>query len=366
MRTRAQRLALVGGIVLVQFGLFEAGLRLAGGSEAAPAFQRLFLDDPYIGYRLRPSTTTRFTTQEFSTDIAINSAGVRDEEIGGKAPKERRILVLGDSLVLAVQVPLAQTFCKRLEALLNEHASGLRYRVIDAGVQGYGPVEEALFYQRFVSKLEPDLVLVVTFVANDAIEAYQRAFRLSPGAEGPPPTHPHPIRAPLRRIIRRSVVLQIINQRLDQVRERFHRPGRVQPDLRLLTYATPEVPEVAHGLDISRDAIGRIASDAARTGAKTAIVLMPARLQLDGEEFARMRDFVEPAGYQMDPDAANARFAAAFQPLGLPMLDLLPEFRRASDPRTIFFESTVHLTPAGHELAAEALLRFLDARHLRP
>jgi len=366
MRTRARRLALLCGIVLVQFGLFEAGLRLAGGSEAAPVFQRLFLDDPYIGYRLRPSTTIRFTTQEFSTEIAINSAGVRDEEIGAKPPNERRILVLGDSLVLAVQVPLQQTFCKRLEALLNERAAGVRYRVIDAGVQGYGPVEEALFYQRVTSKLEPDLVLVVTFVANDAIEAYQRAFRLSPHAGGPPPTHPHPVRARVRRIIRRSMVLQIINQRVDELRERFRGPHGAQPDLRLLTYATPEIPEVEHGLEISRDAIGRIAAEAARTGAKTAIVLMPARLQLDDEEFTRMRGFVEPAGYRMDPDVADARFAAAYQPLGLPVLDLLPEFRRASDPRAIFFESTVHLTPAGHERAAEALLRFLDTHHLRP
>src|SRR5215831_12472282 len=145
------RLAALAGIGLLQFAAFETALRIVGGSEAAPAFQRLFVDDPVIGYKLRPATAIRFTTADFSTDISINSAGVRDEDFGPKAANERRIVVLGDSLVLAVQVPLQQTFCKQLEATLNARSSGVRYRVIDAGVQGYGPVEEVLFYERVAS-----------------------------------------------------------------------------------------------------------------------------------------------------------------------------------------------------------------------
>ena len=55
---------------------------------------------------LKPGARIRFATSEFDTEIAINNAGVRDdEEIGPKPPDERRIVVLGDSLVLSVQVP---------------------------------------------------------------------------------------------------------------------------------------------------------------------------------------------------------------------------------------------------------------------
>ena len=70
-----------------------------------------------------------------------------DEEIGPKAPDERRIVMLGDSLVLSVQVPFAQTFGELLERRLNARPSAYRYRVINAGVQGYGPVEELLFFR---------------------------------------------------------------------------------------------------------------------------------------------------------------------------------------------------------------------------
>ena len=81
-------------------------------------------------------------------------------EIGPKPPGERRIVVLGDSLVLAVQVPLQQTFCKQLERRLNGRGGATHYRVINAGVQGYGPVEDALFYERVAARLQPDLVVV--------------------------------------------------------------------------------------------------------------------------------------------------------------------------------------------------------------
>jgi hypothetical protein len=273
--------------------------------------------------------------------------------------------VLGDSLVLAVQVPLQQTFCKQLEATLNARSSGARYRVIDAGVQGYGPVEEVLFYERVASKLQPDLVLLVTFVANDAVEAYQHGFRLQSGrqAGAPPPAR---LDDRVKRIVRRSMVLQIVRQRVDDVRERFAWVRTPRPDLRLLTYATPEPPELVSGFAASRTAIDRLARDAADTQAKFAVVLMPARLQLNAEEFERMRASVAAAGYDLEVDAATTRFSAALQPLGVPMLDLLPAFRSARDPQRVFFESTVHLTPEGHAIASKAILAFLDARGLTP
>ena len=75
-----RRLALLAALTLVWFFVFEAGLRMYGGSEAAPAFQQLFMPDPATGHRLRPGASTEFTTAEFSTTIAINPQGVRDDE----------------------------------------------------------------------------------------------------------------------------------------------------------------------------------------------------------------------------------------------------------------------------------------------
>src|SRR5262249_31299389 len=131
MKRAFGRLTLLAVFIFVWFGAFEGGLRLAGGSEAGLDFRELFTPDPVIGYRLHPSKTIHFATSEFATDISINSGGVRDDEIPPKPLGERRIVVLGDSLVLAVQVPLQQTFCKLLERQLNARQHDLHYRVIN-------------------------------------------------------------------------------------------------------------------------------------------------------------------------------------------------------------------------------------------
>jgi lysophospholipase L1-like esterase len=367
MTTTSSRLALLAVIILAWFEVFELSLRVAGGSEAGPGFRDLFTPDPAIGYRLRPSTSIRFTTSEFSSDIAINSAGVRDNEVGPKTPGERRIVVLGDSLVLAVQVPLQQTFCKQLERRLNARANPAHYRVINAGVQGYGPVEEALFYERVASRLQPDLVLVVVFVANDAVEAVDAAFRLV--GNGAPARSIPPVQAlhdRLRRAVRRSIVLQIVNQRWIQLREGARGGRPALPDRRLLSYATPLPADIARGFDVSREAIARVAADVAATGGRTGIVLMPARFQVDHEEYERLRAVVEPAGYRISVDSASDRFRSALAPLGLPTLDLLPALRSESRSRDEFFTSTAHLTPIGHQVVADALLSFLDQAHLTP
>src|SRR5688572_31489295 len=122
------RITLFIAILIAQFAIFEAGLRRWGSSEAAPSFQGLFTGDPAMRYRLKPGARTRFTTAEFDTQIAINHAGIRDdEEVGPKAQGERRVVILGDSLVLSMQVPFEQTFGELLERRLN--AGGGTYRV---------------------------------------------------------------------------------------------------------------------------------------------------------------------------------------------------------------------------------------------
>ena len=366
MRDWQRRLALLAAMGIVWFGVFEAALRIHGGSEAAPAFQHLFMPDPATGHRLRPGAATRFTTAEFSVTIAINAQGVRDDEpIGPKPAGERRVVVLGDSIVLAVQVEARETFCHLLEARLNARNDGTRYRVINAGVQGYGPMEEARFFETVAALFEPDLVLVTTFVANDAVEALDRAWRIESGRSAAVEAQAEAERR-LRRLVRRSMVLQIVNQRVEQVAERLGPARQPAADRRLLSYATPLREDIARGFDAGSRAVERIAADASRRGARTALVLAPARFQLDPADFARIRGGVTQLGFAMDVDAASRRFAEAYRPLGLPLLDLLTPFRAAPDPLAIFFQRTVHLTPTGHAVTAEALARFVDAHGLLP
>ncbi len=353
--------ALLCAVVIVEFGLFEAGFRVKGGTEAAPEFQRLFTPDAVLGYRLKPGATARFTTAEFDTRITINQAGVRDREVGPKAPGERRIVVLGDSLVMAVQVPLEQTFTARLEQLLNDAASPpVTYRVINAGVQGYGPVEEFLFHRDVTSALNPDLVILALYPGNDAVEAANNSLRLRGGETGPETAGPDTMARFTqwrRRQIRKSVVLQVARLRVMTLIGRFGWRPEIDPPLR--TYLADAPPEITRGLRVTRDAVSQLAALTSSQGARLLVVLLPARFQVDDGDYGRLKEIVERSGKTLDRDAATARFKQALEGLDVPVFDPLPPLREAARTSDVFMQSTAHLTPFGHRALAGILERYL-------
>ncbi len=362
--TRARRALLLIGIAAVQFAFFEIALRAWGHSEAAPAFQALFEPDPAIGYRLRPHARTRFVTAEFATDIAINAQGVRDDrDIGPKPPNERRIVVLGDSLVMAVQVERRQTFCQLLEDRLNRDGGPIHYRVINAGVQGYGPVEELLFFRQVARAFQPDLVIETIFVGNDAEEAVGSASRLRPGEQPVGAALSQSVTNRLRRLVRRSMVLQVFRLRVTAVTGRL--PGRgAPPEPPLQSYAAQPAPRIEEGLRISRDCVQAIAAEAAAAGARAMVMLMPARFQLDDPDYARLEAAVEGAGGVLVRDAATTRFTQALASLPVPAFDALPALRASRPGPDLFFQQTVHLTALGHDVVAAALEAFIRKQGL--
>ena len=354
-----RRLATFLVVLAVQFVAFEAALRVWGSSEAAPAFQGLFMQDPDVGFRPRPGARTRYGTAEFETDIAINHAGVRDdEELGPKVPGERRIVILGDSLVLSVQVPFEQTFGERLEARLNAGEAKYRYRVVNAGVQGYGPVQARLFFQKLAASLEPDVVLVSVFVGNDAEEAFSARSLLNRAQQRPVQALREGLLNTLRRTVRRSMVLQVLRLRVTSATDRFTM-AIVPPEPPLQSYAASPAPRIQEGIAITRDCVRDIATRAAARGAGTGVLLMPARFQVDDADYGRLKSGVEQSGGRLLRDAATERFAAALAPLGLPIVDPLPALRAQPPGPDLFFQRNVHLTARGHDVLAEVLERFL-------
>jgi hypothetical protein len=347
-------------ILVAELAVLEGGLRWYGGSEASPGFQSLFMNDPAVGHRLRPNARTTYTTSEFSTELAINAQGVRDDRpIPSKAPGERRIVVLGDSMVLAVQVPLEQTFVRRLENRLNARTSGAgdaRWRVINGGVQGYGPVNEWLFFDKVAAAFEPDLVVLEVFVGNDAIEAFNLKSWMAAGP--PPPAAGAATVSTIRRFVRSTLVWQMARVRWDQLKSRF--TTRIpEPPLAMYLEAPPAY--VAEGLDVAREAIRRIADRASALDARTALVLVPAKFQVNDVDFEWLDADVTRAGGRLVRNSATERVTKALAPLGLPMLDLLPVFLSQPHRQDLFWQRNVHLTARGHEVFEAALFEFLQA-----
>ena len=114
----------------------------------------------------------------------------------------------------------------------------------------------------------------------------------------------------------------------------------------------------------TRQCVQAIDAEAEAAGARTAILLMPARFQVDDGDYGRLRDTVAQSGGELVRDAASQRFDAAMATLPLPRLDALPALRAALPGPDLFFQHTVHLTPRGHQVVAAALERFIHEHHL--
>ncbi|MFI5366137.1 MAG: SGNH/GDSL hydrolase family protein, partial [Candidatus Binatia bacterium] len=156
-------LAAVG--VLFALGMLELGVRWM---HLVP--DRFWEPDSMLGARLIPGYRGWWTQEdrEFLVPVEINHEGLRDAEHPyAKPPGVFRILVLGDSFVEAMHVPLASTFAHQLEQQLNADSSGVRVETISAGVSGYGTASELLWFEREGKRYQPDLLLLEFYPGND-------------------------------------------------------------------------------------------------------------------------------------------------------------------------------------------------------
>lgn len=107
--------------------------------------------DPRLLYRIKPGG-----------QAGINNYGYRDYDFVGKPPGRYRILMLGDSFLMANNLAAAESIPKLLEQRL-----GPPFEVLNLGVSGYGPDQEYLALVDHGLKLEPDMVVLAIFAGND-------------------------------------------------------------------------------------------------------------------------------------------------------------------------------------------------------
>ena len=104
----------------------------------------------------------------FKNVVRPNSWGFHSREFKEKAEDEFRILVVGDSQVEAVQVPLEKTFHYILQNKLQK-ALGKNITVYAIGHGGNGTYYNYLYFKKYGEKLKPDMVILL-FNSNDISE----------------------------------------------------------------------------------------------------------------------------------------------------------------------------------------------------
>lgn len=350
-----------------------------------------FVDDPELVVRLKPGVQKVFRRSAANGGHEIrwqtNSQGFRGEELDASA--EFRVVVFGDSNILARYTALPDTFPEQLEKILNQNA-GSRIEVVNAGVTGYGPDQVLLRMKRDLPGLAADLVIVNIFADNDFGDLIRnRIFTLDDVGRltkttlpGKPDEHLHRAPPSLRERISQLLIVRAASALLRVGSALKFHIGLVQMEYEVYRRGLPrQFSNFADRYEFD------LALDPTSESSRTKLSLMEAVLKEIGataDAFGLpVMVLVEPSAsdltdnYEAEPNAFGAIDAyrptaltdaaeAAARAAGLPVLNLFEAFA-AADPERLYFQvDDNHWNEAGQRLAAEEAAQFLRANDWVP
>jgi hypothetical protein len=170
MRRAFQTIGLTLFGVVASFLLAEGTTRLV-----RPLSTVEYRVDPEIGQILVANQQARWVGQDYDVSVSTNSAGFHDVEHRiGKPSGVYRIVVLGDSFIEGLAIPIERGFTQQLEFLLQRQVEQKRVEVINLGVSGIGPAQYLRMLERRGLTYEPDLVLMAIYPENDFWDSYDQ------------------------------------------------------------------------------------------------------------------------------------------------------------------------------------------------
>ncbi len=147
--------------------------------------------DAGLGWIPEPNSTSVVTNAR-TIRVRHNSLGLRDEEFS--RDQKPRIMFLGDSFVWGLDAEAGERFTELLKPMLPD------YRIVAAGVSGYGTDQEYLLLRRLWPHIKPAVVVLVFCTDNDRLdnssniryEGYQKPY-FDIGADGHPVLKGQPV-----------------------------------------------------------------------------------------------------------------------------------------------------------------------------
>jgi hypothetical protein len=136
--------------------------------------------DPETIYSLIPAKVTHLRYNNYDYYTKTNSLGFNSPEIPyrTKSNHEIRIMIVGDAFSMPEGVEYESSYPAILEKKLATEFPRKTINVINAGVTGYGPIEEKAQLKKFIGLLKPDIVINQLFInefsdINDNMNAKQ-------------------------------------------------------------------------------------------------------------------------------------------------------------------------------------------------
>jgi hypothetical protein len=309
-----------------------------------------------------------------------------------------RIMLLGDSFVENLHIREVQTHQHVLEDRLNTLVSpALKIEVIAAGIGGWGPAQELLYFRSIGQAYRPDLLLIQWYPGNDLVDnmpnrapTYQGVPCYSPylvicdGQFDPEPWYIAPGLSPTLKSCSRSrkIMTSALNylylhsrlyQRLDLALVESHYQSLLSLPDPWLGSDGPNHEMLDYSYQLTDATYGRLIDEAREAGVRTAFVIAPVKQAVYADANITNRDLLLavsqfPALKGVNPRLPNETFFKIMTHRGLPILDLHPAFveylHRQEEPS--FREGDVHWNVTGNRIAAGFIADWLIEQKLVP
>ncbi len=321
---------------------------------------RFIIPDAQLGWRFQPDAQGVWFNvncpREFMNPVQINRRGMHDIDHALAKPEGvRRVLILGDSLVAGLEIPLAGTFFRQLETYLNAPESPLRaifgdserIEVMTGAVSGYSTVQEWLYFSAEGQQVDADVVVLMFTPHNDFLDnapryidttaewtvtrPYYEVAADGTGVIVPPQAVPLP---PLHRLLLESSALyKLLVLRL---RTLFPAPPSLSAD--------DLAQQRDAGWALTFNVVGELRDEVESTGAEFGVLIDQSQISSQ-EERATIHEII---GQAFDED-------------GITYLSLLSDFDALAAAGTqVRFGCDTHWTPAGHDLGARIITPFVE------
>ena len=318
--------------------------------------------DPLFGWIGVPNASAILSAPATTRDmedmrVTMNGDGFLDDSHPVSGPTGvHRLLFLGDSFTIGFGIPKTKRFTDLIKDDLEPD-----WTVMNMGMWGYSTDQELLVLEEKGLKYAPDVVALCMFLDDlfcNNLFSVNDGIYIKPGFSVEANDALMLRNVPVPNNHGRSALINLILTRLYKLRNRvkvgaeFSRRGWIS------VYDTKYLAQ--DGYQLTLCLLAEIHALVKARGMDFLLVLLPDKDQLLEQQItARGTGYGGIPPHRLDLRLPQKVVGLFCEQVGIPVLDLLPAFKRCQGREALFFEHDLHWTRAGHRLAAGEILKRL-------
>lgn len=346
--------ALIGGELLLR-------IRVGYIKKSDHLDQGLIKHDRHLGWRLTPNWTGKHKHYDFDVTYTTNSYGFRGDFMAESKRSGSKVAFVGDSFTFSFGVNDQETFVH----LLNSRQPQLN-TYLNFGIPGFSTDQEYLLIKEQVLYFNPDVILLVVYLGNDLFDN-ELAFPLQANNAKPYfeltadglvlKNSPVPLKSKPKELARQNLMAVVLgdDHRSGSPVARFLSRFELLRLFKINLYKPLDPARFDDRFESKLRLFFAIVEQTRRAcrqkGVQLSLVLMPGRsyVQRPGSPSAQFQNYLRR---KIVENEAKIRVR---------VIDLASHLRGQyqKNPGKWYYPHEGHLTPAGHRVVADILIKSL-------